>query len=632
MKKILLILYLFIMINGASALASEPLERYLTSPDLKRVWRLLEAEKFSAASAMRVKFQNDKASLSIYHFLFAKVLANKRRYLDAIDNYGMAGSALASVKPEDAADFSKQIVEVSMLERAHLYYRIEYYYEAYAVYSLFLRNYPSSKFIDKAYVGIAECLIEMGRQREAFQYIEHLNALQGDKQPPSADKSKSGADASSLQYIKANIYQSLGDTKSADPLYKNAIQVDKTFLDTSDSTKYYYGENLRLSGDPTLAKRYLNQVFDKPFVYKAAISIGLISLDEDNTYIALQNFNKSLGAVERNIKKDASVNIAKTYMKDKKPILARPFILKALELNPTQDEKDSLNFLLIKTYRFNGEYEHASQMLKDFIANHGLTYNGVLEEVEALLQDVKDKGKDKFLNIWKTFGYIFLDNKDMKVLNMAKEALKGSGAPYNDLLLWLSNNGSDEIRADCLKELAETKALSGDHEGVLSFLNKLKKVSGTEDWMTRMEAVSYYLAKQNAMAFSMLKNIKILNQKDFDMIRETFVDMPDLKNSTVFFEDIVQKRGGSVADYLRLADVYYFNLKNNDKALKYYQLALKAEPGNGWASYMMAILSNNIEEAKKMYEKISGQNSVYGKLAATILQQNITTKSVSEAQ
>ncbi|MBF0541054.1 MAG: tetratricopeptide repeat protein [Nitrospirae bacterium] len=614
MKKTLLILLVMIVSFCPSILASDTLDKYLVSPDLKRVWTLLQAEKYSAASQMRIKFQDDKTSLSIYHFLFAKVLASKHKYLEAIDNYGMASSAFASVKPESISDLSRQIVEVSMLERAQTYYKIEYYVESYGLYLMFIKNNPSSKYIDTAYAGIAQCLIEMGRPHEAMGYANKIT--------PSA----------AAQYIKANIYQSFGDTQNADLIYKNVVQADKAFLDNSDSTKYYYGETLRQTGNLTLAKRYLVQLYDKPFVYRAALSMGLINLEEGNSYSALKYFNQALEAIDYKIRKDASINIAKAYLKDKKPYLAKPYIVTAISLNPTQAEKDNMNLLLIKTLRLSGEYDKASEMLKDFIAKHGSAYNGVLDEVEALLVDVKDNEKDKFPKIWKMFSSIFYANKNMKVLYMAKDALKNSIEESNNMLTWLSNNGPDDVKADSLKELAELKALSGDHQGLLSLTGRLKKISGANDWLTRMEAISYYLSKQNSMAYSMLKNIKILDAKDIEMLRETFTSDKDVRKSIGFYEDIVQKRGGAIEDYLKLADVYYFNLKNNEKALKYYQLALKTEPDNGWALYMTAILSNNIEEAKKMYEKISSQKSVYGKMAATILEQNVTRKSVSEVQ
>jgi len=614
MKKTLLILLLLILANIQTGRASDALDKYLLSPDLKKVWTLLQAEKYSAASAMRQKFQGDKTSLSIYHYLFAKVLVSKHKYLEAIDNYGMAAMSFSTVKPESMTDLNKQIVEVSMLERAHLYYKIEYYYEAKAQYSMFLTNYSSSKFIDTANAGIAECLIEMGRQREAMEYANKITA------------------GTAAPYIMANIYQSVGDVQNADRLYNNAIQLGKDYLENSDSTKYYYGENLRQMGNKTLAKRYLVQIYDKPFVYRAALSMGLINLDEDNSYSALKSFTKALEGIGNKIKKDASINIAKTYMKDNKPLLAKPFILNSFNLNPSQDEKDNLNLLLIKIYRINREYKSASERLKDFIVKHGISFNGVLAEVEALLTDVKDNAKDEFPEVWKIFGKIFLENKNMKILYMAKDALKDSPQEYNDILVWLSNNGPEDAKIDSLKELVEQKALSGDHDGVLEILSRLKKMNGSDDWMYRMEALSYYLSRQNAMAFSLLKNIKALNEKDIEMIRETFLSDKDINKSIAYYEEIVQRKGGSTADYLKIADVYYFNIKNNEKAIKYYKMSLRAEPENGWALYMLAILSNNIEEAKKIYEKISAQKSLYGKMAASILEQNVMRKNVSEVQ
>jgi tetratricopeptide (TPR) repeat protein len=246
--------------------------------------------------------------------------------------------------------------------------------------------------------------------------------------------------------------------------------------------------------------------------------------------------------------------------------------------------------------------------------------------------DYMEKAKGKFPDLWKEYGSIFYENKNMKIIYMARDALKDSGKQYMDIVIWLSNNGPDEVKADNLKELAQLKALSGDPAGTLVYTNQLRKMGESGDWMIRLEALAYYLSKQNAMAFATLKNIKSLNQKDIDMIRETFIADKDLHKSILYYEDVIEKKGGKIADYMKLADVYYFDLKNNEKAIQYYKLALKTEPDNGWVSYMIAILSNNIEDAKKIYEKIKVQNTVYGKLAGTILQQHITAKKVSEVQ
>jgi len=614
MFKMLSLICVMIVAVVAYVQAVDPLDKYLTSPDLKRVWSMLQRENYSAASAMRIKFQDDKASLSIYHYLYAKVLSHKRRYLDAIDHYGMAASAFSSVKSADIPDLNKQILEVSLLERAHLYYKIEYYYEAKALFTNFIANYPASRFIDTANVGMAESLLELGQQKEAMEYANKITS------------------STAAPYIKANIYQSLGDIKNADELYRSAIKADKGLLESSDSTRYYYGENLRQMDNLPLAKRYLVQVIDKPYSNRALISLGLIELKSDNTYSALQKFSSALASNDWRIKKEATLNIIDTYMLDKKPLLARPYILEAKKFNSTQEEKDRLDFIMIKTYRLNGEYEKASVMLKNFIAKHGMSYNGVLEETEGLLMDYMEKAKGKFPDLWKEYGSIFYENKNMKIIYMARDALKDSGKQYMDIVIWLSNNGPDEVKADNLKELAQLKALSGDPAGTLVYTNQLRKMGESGDWMIRLEALAYYLSKQNAMAFATLKNIKSLNQKDIDMIRETFIADKDLHKSILYYEDVIEKKGGKIADYMKLADVYYFDLKNNEKAIQYYKLALKTEPDNGWVSYMIAILSNNIEDAKKIYEKIKVQNTVYGKLAGTILQQHITAKKVSEVQ
>ncbi len=127
----------------------------------KKVSAILKSGKAYAALKELAAYKPDNAaSIAAYHFLYGEAFNMLKSYSDAVNHYRMAYIY--------AADY--ELREQALFKRAETYQKIGLLYEAKADYLVFIRDFPSSAYIEKAHLKLADTLSEMGKYREAVEH------------------------------------------------------------------------------------------------------------------------------------------------------------------------------------------------------------------------------------------------------------------------------------------------------------------------------------------------------------------------------------------------------------------------------------------------------------------------------
>jgi len=574
--------------------------------EYKDIWSTYREDNnpYKAISELSASKPSEVESLAVYHFINGEALSSIKRYFDAIEQL-----RLSYIYASD-----ERLKEISLLKRADVYAKLGFVYEAKNNYAVFIRDYPSSKYLPKAHLGMANCLSEIGYFTEAVKHYE-----------------KAGNTAE-VMFNMANALQKLDKVDEARKAYANAMLVDKTYPDRSPETYYLMAENYRMSGKLSEARKILTTITTGPFRDSASLSLGLICMEEKNNEDAIKHFQTIAFTRNIKVKVKALFNLSLAYLKSgmlKESIATLEDVRKNY---PDSSMYNEALLILSRLYRHEGRLKESVSLLKELVYGNKPPKEA-FSELETILLQASEKtdpgaeGELRFMDLWREVGQWMLDESRGEFLLKMAKSLKPEGKPFVQLCAWLAENGSGKVKVTAALDLADYYAgiedlqLAEKYFTIVKETNKELEVTKSNDSVLRIEAKIDEGHKNVERA---LKNIMAVNEfdkRDYKLLGEIIADLKqngsnNIKQAVTFYEKMINKFDGEAEDYVRLADIMYDT--DEEKALTYYRTAYEKNPQDKWTIYRIGLIVD-MPETSKMLSKLQNGDDLLSRFAKTKL-------------
>lgn len=563
--------------------------------EYEEIWEVLKSGKsFGAIKMLSLHKPDSSDSIAIYHFLYGMAYSNLGEKLIAIDEFRLAYIY--------AAD--KNLKEISLFKRAGLYKKSGLLYEARGDYSIFIRDYESSQFIKKAHLNLGKVLTELGSYNEAVEHYE-----------------MAGEVAEAL-FSRANALQRLGKVAEAREVYAKAIEADKRYIKNSPETYFLVGENMRMAGELEEAKEHLIEITDGPYKDRAAMSLGLIAMEQSDAFNAIKKFESLNESKDRKIRVKALFNLHEAYMKAGRSDDAISTLKKIRTVYPDSSLYKTTLLKLSGLYRKEGKLRDSVPLLKELVYGKEPPLE-VFNELESLLLEASKKSKKsadeyELVELWKEVGQWMLDESREDFLLEMTENLKHEGKPFLDLAIWLMENASGNTRTRTAIYLADFFAGMGNPYVAGQYLGVAKYSSKLTDDILRVEAKIKYSEADPGLAFEKMKSMKRFKKNDLKLLGRIILELKMSKGEArKLYEKRLNEQKWEAEDYIRLADMLLEDNKMN-KALKYYKLAFKKKPDDEWTVYRIGH-SADTQESKEMFGRLEKGDTLLSRLAKTKL-------------
>lgn len=600
MNVVRLIIFLLATLSPLTVFALDPGEELVTSLPLKKALESLKANKPADAVKILFEFRHDSSTMAQYHFVSGRLRIAEQKPLEAVEHFSKSYQYAPAGELKEAA----------LIERAEAYLRLRYFYEARAGFNLFIKKYPASVILDRAYTGLAQSLAETGSLKEALAYYE-----------------KSG-NAPGILVGKANTLHRLGMIAEAGRVYDAVVVAGGTLILSSEQSLFYFGENCRLLGKTADAKKYLSLVKSPLFKPKADLSLGMLALHEGKDDDAMKSFSAVAGTQDRESARQALMNMADIEFKAGKPAEAKARLEEIRAKYPYGKVYEEALLKLARVLKQEGSYEKASQFLNELVFNSSVKKEA-LEEFEKILSEVRSKDKDLFVKLWKTGGPMLLDSSREEFLLDVAGDLKDSGRPYSDLMQYLAKYGTEAARTKSTAALVEFYAEKKDLNRADEYLKKLKSMKNTAEEMNRLEGRLAFLKKDYKTASEKLLQLKKMQSADIAMLGDIVAATRDYPGAIARYEKAVRESGGDAQSYARLGDIMY-ELGRYKDALAYYRLVINKDPNHDWALYRTGSLTEG-PEAEEALKKLSGQDPMLARLAeARLMELDLAKKGAND--
>ncbi len=537
---------------------------------LAKAGELINAGRAEEALSVLSGYSPDEGEFPLYHYLYGKALALRGSY----DSIGHLRLAYILSPPGETK-------ELALLERGMAYLNMGFYYEAALCFRLFLGSFPNSPLSKGAHLKLGESLYKLGLFNEAIEEYE-----------------KAGNTSPAL-YGKANCLQSMGRKEEANALYMSLIWKDAGYLRSSDETRYSVAENLRQMGRPNDSRIYLVSILenskDPSIIHRAEISLGLINAEEGEFRSAIGFFKSALQSQERQVRSQALLHLADTYIKMERYEDAVSTLLEIRNDYPYGSGYDTATLKLSRLYRQRGKLDEAAALIRE-IASRQPSNREASDELEAILLDTEGKDSDLFLRLWKANGRFLMEPSRSRSLIRIAEGLRNTGRPFLDICRWLMENGSDDVKPLARLYLAGFFADMGDGNLALKYIGETNREES--DDVLRIKAKVHRLNSEYEEALRAIRSIKDMNEEDIVLLSRVLKESGDTKEIG-FFEEALNRVGGPMAAYVALADLLHGMGRRAD-ALKYYRIAASMkDPAIGkvtlkdsdWARYMTSMFS-----------------------------------------
>lgn len=554
------------------------------SQSLERAMECIQATNPAEALKILAGYQPSSQDLSLYHYAYAKAYELSKRQYESIAHFRMA--YLYSKDDE--------MKERSLLERAEAYAKIGFHSEATLVLRIFLKKFPHSPYETRAFLGLADSLYRLGLFTEAEEAYE-----------------KAG-NSTRASYGKANALHSMGKIKDAHEIYLTMLERDRGYVESSQETLYNVGENLRLMGEISAARIYFNSTTASPLKYRAFRSLGLIEFEEGHLDTAKKFFYSALQSPEKQLRRQALLNLTDTYMKQGRQEDAKSILLEIRRKYPYGKEYEEALLLLSQLYKKEGNFKESTSLLKELVFRHPPNQKA-LDEFESLILEAEEKGEEEFLKLWQNVGHWLLQpSRSQSLLKIAK-GLKHSGKPYLETCTWLSQYGSNDVKSESILLLADFYADLGDPVRAMKYL-QIKGLTGKNDDVLRITAKIHRANSEYQKAARLLLDIKELNQGDLVFLADLLESVQNDHKIMEFFKRALNRLSAPPWAYLKLADVLYKMGRKAD-ALQYYQTVVSLYQKGPeiktqdlqWALYRISELSPSAD-AKNTLESIRKKN------------------------
>lgn len=572
----------------------------------KKTWAILKKENnlHKVMAELSANKPSDVESLAVYHFIYGEALSAMKRHLEAIEQL-----RLAYIYASD-----EKLKEISLVRRAEEYVTLGFIYEAESNYFVFIKDYPSSKYLEKAHLGMANCLSETGYYDEAVEHYEKAG------QSPE------------VMFHLANALQKLENIDEARKVYTEALVIDKTYPQRSPETLYLMGENLRMSGKLTEAKEFLSSVNNSPYKDNASISLGLIAMEESDNEEAIKHFRSATSSKNMKVKIKALFDLSLAFLKSGRLKESAATLEEVRRNYPDSSMYDEALLVLSKLYKHEGRIKESVSLLKELVYGN-YPPKDVFSEIEALLLEVSgrtgagaDGGLD-FTTLWKEFGQWMLDATRGEFLLKMATNLKPEGQPFLQLSSWLVENTSGNVRLTAAFNLADYYAgleeiqLAAKYLAVVKETSKELKARQSSDAVLRIEARINQISKNTEAALKNVMSLKEFETGDYKLLGKIISDLKqsgsgNIKQALAYYEKMINKVEGENEDYVRLADFLYNT--DEERALKYYRIAYEKNPKDEWTIYRIGLIVD-MPETGKMLSQLEKGDNLLSRIARTKL-------------
>ncbi|HEX7519880.1 MAG TPA: tetratricopeptide repeat protein [Candidatus Deferrimicrobium sp.] len=446
-----------------------------------------------------------------------------------------------------------------------------YYYEAKTDCLIFLKKFPNSARVRRVRAVLARSLFGTGRLSEAVRQFD----LAG-KTPEAL-------------YGKADTLQKMGMTREASQAYAAAAAVDGRYPDSSEETRYWLGENLRLSGDAGHAKELLLTIKGEGLRDRAAIGLGEMAAAESHPDEALRRFVSVLGSKDKKVRRLALLRLADAEAARGNAGEAAARLAEIVRMYPFTREYDDAVLRLARLKATAGDEIGAMSLLTKLVLRASPLRKNALDAIEAILLSARGKGGERFVALWNAGGRWLMDaSREAFLVTIAGE-LKGTGAPYLELVRWLSQYGSGAVRVESLVALSRLCVETGDVAGVRNCLKSLKGMGASGDEVLRVEAALKFAQKDYRGAAETLLMLRNVEGKDAFLLGETIPYAASSRKAATALETAVSRSDAGPRELSRLADALV-GAGREDDAARYYRGAVEKDPTNEWACYRLALL------------------------------------------
>ena len=552
--------FLLLLMLPAVSFAGEA-DALVPAGTLSNALALVKANRISDAMKTLATFRPDMATLGPYYYIYGRAFASARNPHEAASHYRHA--SIYATNPE--------LKEQSLFLAAETELGMEYYYEAKADCLNFLKKFPNSARVRRVRTVLAGSLFGIGLLPEALRQF----TLAGS--------------APEALYGKADTFQKMGMTGEASQAYAAAAAVDGRYPDSSEETRYWLAENLRLSGDAGRAKELLLTIKGEGLRDRAAFGLGEMAAAESQPDEALRRFVSVLGSKDKKVRRLALLRLADLEAARGNAGVAAARLAEIVRMYPFTREYDDAVLRLAGLKAAGGDEIGALSLLTKLVLRASPLRKNALDGIEAILLSARGKGRERFVALWNAGGRWLMDaSRQASLVTIAGE-LKGTGAPYLELVRWLSRYGTGAVRVENLVALSRLCVETGDVAGVANCLKSLKGMGASGDEILRVEAALKFAQKDYRGAADTLSMLRSVEGKDAFLLGETLPYAGSSRTAAAALETAVSRSDASPRELSRLADALV-DAGRKDDAAGYYRRAVEKDPTNEWACYRLALL------------------------------------------
>lgn len=575
-----------------------PVDRFSVPTPLERAKDLVKTNNPAEALEALSSYRPSREEFSAYYAAYARALVQLNQPYDSIEHFRRA-FIYAPTEGEK---------EQLLLERAEVYSSMTYYSEAAVCFEVFLQKFPRSNAAGRAELGIAEARFHLNEFRTALAHFEKAG---------SSVKALSG---------KANSLQALGRKEEAHEIYRALIENNPEAVNASKETLFHLGENYWQQGKKGEAKVYLSAIKEEPFKSRAALSLGIIAMEENSMDTALRNFTFAAESPERLVRREALMKRAEMLVRTNKLTDAEAALQEIKDGYPYGKTYDNAILLLSRVYRKQGKFPEATALLKGMIYRRTPVI-AALNELESILLDAKDRDPERFVKLWETSGAWLMDPSRAEVVGKLAQGLRYTGKPFIAVCIWLIRYGNDEAKSEARLRLADFYAGVGDVDIAASYLTRARIKKHNDDALR--VAARIHAGKQEAVkASEKIMAIRATREEDVMALLELIPELKKPEKAFAFSSQYFAKAEASPRAFIYYADLLHDSGKK-EAALAQYRRAVTVQKAKAakdktmpadveWAHYRISTLGD-AEEAAASRKELQASPQAIGRIAAAEL-------------
>jgi tetratricopeptide (TPR) repeat protein len=572
------------------------LEEGIRDSHLKQAWAAIQKNQPTQALNFLKATPQDGDQRAYYHLINAYALEKLNKPSEAVEHFRAAYLSAST----------GELKELTLLERGDGYFRIKNYYEAKLVYGMFLNQFKQSHFLERANLGMAESLVQIGMLPAALTFFD-----------------KAG-NSGEVALGKANLLHRLGRPQEAHEYFQKGISQGKS-LAWSEESLLNYGENLQQLGKDAQAHLYLSYAFKDPKLKnKADLNLGLVALKSKQWGEAQKYFQAALSASDRKIKQEALFYLAESQWEGGKKKDAYKLFAEYRQTYLAESIPDRVFLRLAKVDLEEGRWDKAGERIKESVFRSKLRKESI-SELEGLISQLRHQAPELIPPLWKAMAPKFMSMASEPFLLSLAEGFKKDDPAYFEIQRWLSQHGSEKTKLKSIVNLAFYQIGRGSLNEAMVTLKGVGKNKVPKDDLLRLEARIHYAKKDYPATIERLLALDKVEPEDLPILEETLLWARNTDRALIFFERALGQQEGNSGNHIRLADALYDRGKKKE-ALSHYQKALEKDPLNEWALYRSGLIIGGEEGIKKL-GAIKNDGSLIGRLAkASVREKNVEKK------